>query len=422
MTRPAVGLFTGAAARAGYLSTVDQGLISLSNFIAGIYLAREIEPTQYGIYAVGFLLFHFVGAIQEGLILQPLSTLGAVMERQAFRRYVSEAALLQLILSGITAAGAWAVGTYLTVLGNDTAGPTLAGLWFLLLVWQPQEFIRRLFYPRGEILQSVWNTAVASGTRLVALWWMGTHGGLSGVGGLNAIAWGALAAIPLGIWQARSLWTTRSLNLVESWRRNWAFGKWVLGGMLAAWGSVEVYPILAAGLISFAAAGAYRALQTVVAPVHVLMAALDPFLTPRAARVYQAGNRKALARTLRMAVLILGVPFLGYLVVAGLLAEPALRLLYDTKYLAYAAALPLICLQYALWFLYFPLQVGLKAMQTTRPIFWAHTLAILSMFTVGIWAIGRWGLYGVIGGQALNALISGVVLWFAWMRGREGAA
>ena len=179
---------------------------------------------------------------------------------------------------------------------------------------------------------------------------------------------------------------------------------------------MEVYPILAAGLISFAAAGAYRALQSVVAPVHVLMAALDPYLTPRAARVYQAGSRRALARTLRLALWILGIPILGYLVLAASLAEPALRLLYDTKYLAYAAALPLICLQYALWFLYFPLQVGLKAMRTTRPIFWAHALAILSMFTVGIWAIGRWGLYGAIGGQALNVLITGAVLWFAWMR------
>jgi O-antigen/teichoic acid export membrane protein len=415
-TRPAFGLFTGAAARAGYLSTADQALISLSNFIAGIYLARLIDPTQFGVYAVGFLLFHFVGAIQEGLILQPLSTLGAVMPAEAFRRYVSETALFQLLLASITAAGAWAAGTLLTLLGNDTAGPTLAGLWFLLLVWQPQEFIRRLFYPRGMILQSVWNTAVASGMRLVVLWWMGAHTGLTGVAGLNAIAWGALAAIPLGIWQTRSMWTARGLAPLLAWRKNWSFGKWVLGGMLASWGSLEVYPILAAGLISFAAAGAYRALQTVVAPVHVLMAALDPYLTPRAARVFQVGDRKALARTLRLALLVLGLPILGYLVLASALAEPALRLLYDTKYLSYVAALPLICLQYALWFLYFPLQVGLKSMRTTRPIFLAHTLAILSMFTIGIWAIERWGLYGVIGGQALNALITGAVLWFAWMR------
>lgn len=421
-TRPALGLFTGAAARAGYLSTADQALISLSNFAAGIYLARLIDPTQFGVYAVGFLLFHFVGAIQEGLILQPLSTLGAVMPADAFRRYVSETALFQLLLAGITAAGAWAAGTFLTRLGNDTAGPTLAGLWFLLLVWQPQEFIRRLFYPRGVIQRSVGNTAVASGMRLVVLWWMGTHGRLTGVAGLNAIAWGALAAIPLGIWQTRSLWTVRGLDPAQTWRKNWSFGKWVLGGMLATWGSLEVYPILAAGLISFAAAGAYRALQSVVAPVHVLMAALDPYLTPRAARVYQVGSRRALARTLRLALLILGIPILGYLVLAASLAEPALRLLYDTKYLAYAAALPLICLQYALWFLYFPLQVGLKAMRTTRPIFWAHALAILSMFTVGIWAIGRWGLYGAIGGQALNVLITGAVLWFAWMRPGAPAA
>ena len=142
----------------------------------------------------------------------------------------------------------------------------------------------------------------------------------------------------------------------------------------------------------------------------------------RAARNYQAGGRPSLGRTLRLALLILGVPLLAYLAAAAILAEPALRLLYDTKYLGFAAALPLISLQYALWFLYFPLQVGLKAMQTTRPIFRAHMLAILSMFTIGGWAIGRWGVYGVIGGQALNALITGAVLWAAWSRPRAGGA
>ena len=63
-----------------------------------------------------------------------------------------------------------------------------------------------------------------------------------------------------------------------------------MGGSLANWIASELYPLLAAGLISFAAAGAYRALQNLVAPVHVLLRATDTFFTPRAAKVYHHGT------------------------------------------------------------------------------------------------------------------------------------
>jgi len=38
------------------------------------------------------------------------------------------------------------------------------------------------------------------------------------------------------------------------------------------------------------------------------------------------------------------------------------------------------------------------------------------MFTVGVWAIQKWGVYGTIAGQALNSLVVGVILWSAWFR------
>jgi O-antigen/teichoic acid export membrane protein len=406
-------------ARDWLLAASDQGLISLSNFLAGIYLARALDPTQFGIYAVGFLLLHFVGAVQEGILLQPMSTLGAMMDGKSFGRYLSATGALQLAEAATTALMAAVGGWVLTRLGNDTAGPTLFSLWFVFLVWQPQEFLRRMFYPGRRIPQAVLNTAVASAVRLVVLVWFGSTGRLSGVAGMDAIAWGALAAIPLGLWQGRQYWTVRGLEMLHTWRENWRFGRWILGGQLAAWGSLELYPILAAGLISFAAAGAYRAVQTLVAPVHVIIAALDPFLTPRAARAEAHLGRSALVRVLRQALIFLGVPIMAYLLVMTLAAQPLLALLYGEKYLAYAPAVGLFGLQYALWFLYFPLQVGLKALQHTRPIFFAHALAILAMMTLGVVLIRLLGVYGAVLGQVGNALITLVVLAIAWLRAQR---
>ena len=69
---------------------------------------------------------------------------------------------------------------------------------------------------------------------------------------------------------------------------------------------------------------------------------------------------------------------------------------------------------YALMYAYWPLQTALKAAHISRPIFIANLAAIIAMFTIGIWMIHRWGVYGTIGGQALNALIVLLILATSW--------
>ncbi len=413
---PFVRMFSGASARIGYLAAVDQGLISVTNFLASLYLARQVSPTEFGVYAVGFLALHLVRAVQEGLVVQPLSALGAAMDLREFRPYASTSALFQLLLAGSIAGLAAAAGWVFTGLGNDTAGPGLFALWFMFLTWQPQEYIRRAFYARGQVAAAVVNTALASVVRLVFLVWVGNRGTLAGISGLDAIGWGALAALFPGLWQSRAYWTWRLAGLRATWLRNWRFGRWVLGGTLANWMAMELYPILTAGMVSFAAAGAYRAMQNPVAPVHVLLRAVDTMLTPVAARTFAERGYPGVRRLLRLIYLTAGLPILGTLALVALFPEALLRLFYGEIYLSFAGGMILMVVFYLFSYTYWPLQSALKAVQRTRPIFFANLGATATMLTLGLWLIRRWGVYGTIAGQALNALVVALVLWAVWRR------
>lgn len=413
-------MLRGPGAREGYLAALDQAAISLANFLATLILARSVSPTELGVYGVGFTALRLARALQEGLIVQPVNVYGAGMEEGDFRRYASSASLLQVLLALASSLGVAALGAALTWLGNDTAGPALFALWFAFLGWQLQEYFRRLLYTRGMVFPAVINTLIANVVRLAMMVWYLRRGALDGAAGLDAIAWGSLAALAPALWAGRAWWTKDFDSLLSTWRRNWGFGRWVLGGGLANWVAVEFYPVLAAGAISFAAAGAYRALQNLVAPIHLLLRAIDTFLTPRAARLYQAGGWRALRRPLRLTYLLSGAPILGLLTLAMLFPGPLLRLLYGETYLPYASSMAWMALFYALWFLYWPLQTAFKAARRSRPIFIANLAAIAAMFTAGVWAMRRWGLDGAIAGQALNALIVGGILWAAWRMGERG--
>jgi O-antigen/teichoic acid export membrane protein len=168
-------------------------------------------------------------------------------------------------------------------------------------------------------------------------------------------------------------------------------------------------------MISFAAAGAYRALQNLVAPIHLLLRATDTFLTPRAARVYHENGLPAVQRLLRLAYLGSAVPVLGLLALAMLFPRALLAFLYGETYLEYSPAMVWMAAFYMLLYTYSPLQSVLKAVRLSRPIFIANLAAGAAMFTIGLWAIQKWGVYGTIAGQILNAAIVTAVLGLAWI-------
>jgi O-antigen/teichoic acid export membrane protein len=420
--RPAAELLSSDSAFQGYLAAFDQGTISLTNFAASIILARAISPTEFGMYGVGFLLLLLLRAVQEGLTVQPLNAIGPTLEGDEYRRYASSTAVLQLILSALTALGAFALGWVLTATGNDVAGPTVSAMAFVGSVWQIQEFLRRGFYARGRVGAAALNTGLASLVRLAVLVLMVHGGGLSARAGLEAIAYGSLAAGVVGVIQFRESWTRAGLDVRGVLRTNWSFGRWVSGGSIANWAALEIYPILSAGMISFAAAGALRALQNLVAPIHVLLRTLETYLTPRAARRFKVGGWGGLRALLSRVYWLSVLPAIALLAGVSLFPAPLMRLLYGEKYAGYSGMLPLLALAYGLWFAYAPLQACFKAIPWTRPVFLANALATLSIFTIGLLAIHFFGLAGAIGGQALNGLLIGAVLWIVWWRApRQGA-
>ena len=417
LPKPAVNLwrlFSGQVAREGYLAAIDQALISLANFLATVILARNISPTELGVYGVGFTLLRLARSLQEGITIQPLNTYGAAMDQAAFKRYATSTSLIQVALAIMSSAAVALTGWVLIVTGNDTAGPALVALWSGFLWWQLQEYIRRMMYTRGQVLGAVFNTALANIVRLALMLWWVAQGNLSGAKGLIAIGLGSLVALIPGLWQTRLCWSRHPASLPDTWRRNWNFGRWMLGATLSNWVSVEFYPVLTAGMISFAAAGAYRAIQNLVQPVQLLLRAIDTFLTPRAAKAFDENGLSALNRLVRLTYRIFAIPILGFLALVVIFRVPLMQFLYGDTYLPFSNGVIIMAIFYALWFAYWPLQTALKASHTSRPIFIANLAAICAMFTAGIWLIQSWGVYGTMAGQALNALIVAIVHWTAW--------
>src|SRR5690349_22036042 len=60
----------------GFLALADQGLLSGSNFVVAILLARWLTRDEYGAYAMGFSIFILLYGFHNAFLLEPMSVFG----------------------------------------------------------------------------------------------------------------------------------------------------------------------------------------------------------------------------------------------------------------------------------------------------------------------------------------------------------
>ena len=72
----------------GALAITDQGLLSGSNFLFGILLARWLTRDEYGAYALGFSIFLFFSGFHNAFFLEPMSVLGPESYSECLSGYI----------------------------------------------------------------------------------------------------------------------------------------------------------------------------------------------------------------------------------------------------------------------------------------------------------------------------------------------
>src|SRR5580704_2047210 len=126
----------------GSLAILDQGLISGSNFLVSILLARWLAPDFYGAYAVAFGILVLLTLVYSALILEPMSVYGGAVYRSSLLGYVKSLlkmhAAVSLVFALLVSEGAILVsysgrdsGLAGALLGVAIAAPCVLLLWVL---------------------------------------------------------------------------------------------------------------------------------------------------------------------------------------------------------------------------------------------------------------------------------------------------
>jgi len=403
----------------------DQAIISASNFLLLVLLARELGPQEFGTFVVANLLLLFVTSVQNALFTQPHNVLGATRSGAEYAQYTKSTAAAQLLFAilcalclSMVAAGAIATG--------HASGWMFLALSPVCLFSQLQEFIRRVLYTQSEYGAVLLNDSITyalQGLIVILLWHQGS---LTAKLAILAMGIGSLGGVAAG-WTQLGPWLQFRINLQvlrTVWSENWEYGRWLLGTATVYWLSTQMYPVLTAGFVGVAALGGLRAAQSLLSPMNIVLRGMESMIPSRAARLRGPGDDKALIRYVGKVMRTTGIVTFIYCAAVALVAPTLISALLGNEYQSYAWLIRFFSLYYLVLFLNTAGSVTLRSMALTAQMFVIQAIAAAFVLTLGVLAVRQLGLTGAAIGLLFNVGFVTLSMWLVirWQLSRVAYA
>ena len=406
----------------GGCAVLDQALISGSNFVVSVLLARWLVPEQYGAYAVAFGFFILLSLVYGSLVLEPMAVFGGSSYRNSLRGYLGSLIWIHVAMSlaiaaafGASAFIAWKVAPA-GGLGGALAGVTIASPC-VLLFW----LARRSFYLELSPAKAATGALVYFTISLSLLFVVYRRGVLSPFSAFVLIGVAALGTgFYLLVRLVRELQPRKFDHSVgEVWGRHWRYGRWALLSCVASWIPANIYYPLLGSFKSMAQSGQLKALMNFTLPVEQVKLALGLLLLPYAASVIgKEGRASAAALSRRMTLVAVGVAIVYWAVIFWW-QGPAFHALYSGRYMEVLHLLPIVAVGSILWCGSFGSAIALRAMESPSSVFVALAMATAVSLIIGIPATWFYGLPGAIWGTNVSDFLSWILL--IWILRRKAA-
>jgi O-antigen/teichoic acid export membrane protein len=393
----------------GGLAIVDQGLISGSNFMVSILLARWLLPDQYGAYAVAFGIYMLLALVYQSLMLEPMGVFGSSTYRSNLRGYLRTLGWIHVAISVTSCVAliiAWAVAHRLGAGGAVTGA--LGGIAFALPGLMLFSLARRSFYVELSPAPAAAGALIYLTVVLAGLYVVYKHALLSPFSAFLLLGAGALVTGIVLMFRLRSglSGSGPAPALRETWNRHWRYGGWAFASCIAAWLPSYIYYPLLSSFKGMAQSGQLKALMNLTMPFEQTKGALFMLFLPYAARVVEQQGKTG-TRTLGGRLTLVSV--IGAIIYWSIiipLHKPVFQILYSGRYMEVAYLLPLLALGQIFWSAAYGPSIALRAMESPASVFVAFASATVASLLVGVPATWFYGLQGAIWGSNIADILS----------------
>ncbi len=395
---------------------VDQTMVSATNFMTGLLLARFLGIEEFGRYTLVWMVAEFMNNIQDSLITSPMmsvgpkqsddevaSYLGAVLVQQAC---ITAAAFALIIPGGFLA-------SYLFP-DYDVAGLTIP-LAFAVLCFQTQHFFRRYLFMRGRTLPAFICDVVRYPGQILVLLYLAYTGNFTTIAVLWTIAGSGAVAVLVGscFIERPVLEMSRILSIAT---RHWRLARWLTSSAMLRWSIVGVFNVTMGALIGTAAVGGIRAVQSLLGLTHIILMGIENVVPGQAARALNQQGPAAMVSYLWRYGWITGSAMLAILLTIAAAPDFWLTLAYGPEYAGQSYVVRWFAVLYLVSFATTPASMGLRAMERGLGIFLSDLSASIFSVIFCYPLVAFLGVPGVMIGYTVTACMRPVIMYTALRR------
>lgn len=395
--------------RYGHLNwtLADQAVVSASNFLTGVIIARELGVEAFGLFSIAWLILLFVQSLQISLIISPMLSIGPKTDSNQSGAYFGSLLPLQLLFSLLSAGIAGLLATYGgQLVGMNNSGTTLAlPLALAVFATQLHEYGRRYAYACTQPSVALRMDLVRYAVQFALFYYTFSSDHSTVQGALYIVALSAL----LGMWADGTRRLTLSFEKTDihlTTKRHWIMSRWLLPSALLQWTSGNAFTLAAAALLGPAPVGAMRMAQNLMGITHVFFQALDNWAPVRASHVYAQQGSAALKRFTHK-VLVISVSITAAVAISLTIpAEFWLEVIYGEEYVPYAWLVRLYGATYTLIATTAPFRYALISLEKTKSIFLGYAFSTALTALTAYPLVSLLGLQGaMVGVLSCQALI-----------------
>lgn len=395
--------------RRGLLAVLDQMFVGLSNFGVSIALANELGPKSFGEYTLiqAYILYSTI--FQLSFVIAPMLVRVPAESRDRRIRLARSFSALNLttVLLAIPL-----VGLLATILGQVNPSLSLAGLElhfaFAAVGYSFQDWLRRALYSLERPGVVLLLDALTYGGQLAALLLCNLYSELTVKAALLSLGV-PFALISIAFLLIFGLWPSfHDFRLLL--RANLRAGRDLfLAGQLQWVGSLGTI-FWGASQLGLEAAGAIRAIQSLLGPFNLLLQVMDNLVPVRGATLLsEKGDASLRGYLLRLAKLASGVAVLALAGVC-LLGPIALSYVLKPEYSAFSNLLLLQAIYYVLAVFYRLQTYYLRVLDKTKIILAASAAWAFVSMTIVYGTAELWGAGGVLAAVIAGLTAGGVTM------------
>jgi O-antigen/teichoic acid export membrane protein len=408
-TEPHPGRSGAGRAMARRLSwgLADQAVSSLTNFAVGIYVARSLGVTAFGIFSLAWVTYAVVLSLSRGLATDPLLVRFSGVPISRWRPAVTQSSSTALLVGLGTGAASLLAGLFI----GGVVGSAFVALGLVLPALLLQDSWRYAFFAGGRGRDAFVNDAVWAVALVPALLLADRNGSVF----TFVLAWGAAGAVAAGygIVQTRVLPVVHGIRSWLAQHRDLGLRYMVENVSMTSAEQLRMYGLGA--IAGLAAVGAVRGAQLLLAPFFAILLAMGLVSVPEAARVLKRSPRR-----LPLFCLLLG----GGEAVAGAIwglallfllpAEVGRELLGSVWPSAYALVVP-TTLVFMGGGLMDGASAGLRALGAARRSLRAKLIGAAAYVSCGLAGAVVGGAAGAVWGVAVAIYFAVIINWWQFL-------